>query len=134
MFHALAHPDREALVEYTPDGVRRMTRGELDATINRLANALATRGVAGGSRVAIMLPNGSEFLIAHQALSRLGATAVQIGYRLKAGEIAYILDNAEPSATLVHAEYLEAMTAARTQVGRSGPMIIVGDAPDHNAG
>ncbi|HEV7559027.1 MAG TPA: hypothetical protein VGO00_26320, partial [Kofleriaceae bacterium] len=40
MFHAAAHPDREALVEYGELGVRRMTWGELDATINRLAHAL----------------------------------------------------------------------------------------------
>ena len=48
----------------------------------------------GGGRVALMLPNGIEYLIAQQALARLGATAVQIGYRLKPGEIAYILGNA----------------------------------------
>ena len=129
MYHAAAHPDREALVEYAADGVRRMTWGELDATINRLANALFARGVTGGSRVALMLPNGGEYLIAQQALARLGATAVQIGYRLKAGEIAHILGNAEPRATLVHADYLAAMTDARTQVGARGPMIVVGE-PD----
>ncbi|TMQ02827.1 MAG: AMP-dependent synthetase [Deltaproteobacteria bacterium] len=128
MYHAAAHPDREALVEYTGDGVRRMTWGELDATINRLANALFARGVVGGSPVALMLPNGGEYLIAYQALARLGATAVQIGYRLKPAEIAHILDNAQPRATLVHAEYLAAMTAARAQVGTAGPMIVVGDA------
>jgi fatty-acyl-CoA synthase len=129
MFHAIAHPDREAVIEYAEHGVRRMTWGELDATINRLANALAARGVAGGSRVAILLPNGAEYLIAHQALARLGATAVQIGYRLKAGEIAHILDNAEPQATIVHAAYVSAMIQAREQVGKAGPLIIVGDAP-----
>jgi fatty-acyl-CoA synthase len=127
MYHAAAHPDREALVEYAADGVRRMTWGELDATINRLANALFARGVAGGSRVAVMLPNGAEYLIAQHALARLGATAVQIGYRLKAGEIAHILGNAEPRATLVHAEYLAAMTEARAQVGGAGPMLVVGE-------
>ena len=133
MFHAAAHPDREALVEYdTADGSpRRMTWGELDATINRLANALIARGAGGGSRVALMLPNGSEYLIAQQALARIGATAVQIGYRLKAAEIAYILSNAEPQATLVHAAFVDAMTAARAQAGdRGGALIVVGDPPE----
>ena len=127
MFHAAAHPDKEALVEYGATGVTRMTWGELDATINRLANALRARGVTGGSRVALMLPNGREYLIAQQALARLGAIAVQIGYRLKAGEIAHILANAEPTATLVHADHLDAMAEARVQVSRGGPMIVVGD-------
>jgi fatty-acyl-CoA synthase len=126
MFHAAATPDKEALVEYGADGVRRMTWGEFDATINRLANALQARGIASGSRVALVLPNGREYLIAQQALARLGATAVQIGYRLKASEIAYILSNAEPGATLVHADYASVLHDARAQAGKGGPMIVVG--------
>jgi len=128
MFHAAAHPDKEAIVEYgaASGGVRRMTWGELDAAINRLAHALHSRGVSGGARVALMLPNGSEYLIAQQALARLGATAVQIGYRLKAGEIAYILSNSEPRATIVFAEYLATMRAARAQAALSGPIVVVG--------
>ena len=126
MFHAAAQPDKEAVVEYGEDGVRRMTWGEFDATINRLAHALVARGVRGGGRVALMLPNGSEYLIAQQALARLGATAVQIGYRLKPNEIAFILENSEPTATVVHAEYVGAIRDARAIAGRGGQMIVVG--------
>ena len=126
MYHAAAHPDKDALVEYGEHGVRRLSWGEFDATINRLAQALVARGIGAGGRVALMLPNGSEYLIAQQALARLGATAVQIGYRLKAGEIAYILSNSEPKVTLVHADYLAAMREARAQSGSSGPIIVVG--------
>ena len=126
MYHAAVHPDKEAIVEYKADGsVRRMTWGELDATINRVAHALANRGVRGGGRVAIMLPNGVEYLLAQQALARLGATAVQIGYRLKAGEIAYILENSGPVATIVHADFLPQMRDARSQVKTSDPMVVV---------
>jgi fatty-acyl-CoA synthase len=137
MFHAAAHPDKEALVEYGERGVRRLTWGELDATINRLAHALVDRGVRGGSRIALMLPNCIEYLIAQQALARLGATAVQIGYRSKAGEIAYILQNAEPVATIVHADHQAAMDEARAQVGPNagGPQIVVGGVlPTNGAG
>lgn len=126
MFHAAAHPDKEALVEYGTHGVGRMSWGELDAAINRLANALITRGVRGGTRVALMLPNSSEYLIAQQALARLGASAVQIGYRLRAGEVAYILENSEPAATIVYDEYLGTMIQARAQSSKGGPMIVCG--------
>jgi fatty-acyl-CoA synthase len=125
MFHAAAHPDKEAIVEYGEDGVRRLSWGELDATINRLAHSLVARGVRGGSRVALMLPTGSEYQIAQQARARLGATAVQIGYRLKAGEIAYILENSEPTATIVHAEYVGPMLEARKTAGKGGAMLVV---------
>ncbi len=127
MFHAAAHPDKEALVEYGEHGVKRYTWGELDATINRLGNALIARGVHGGGRVALMLPNGSEYLLAQQTLARIGASAVQIGYRLKAGEVAYILDNSQPAATIVYADYLPTMLEARKQAGgKGGPLIVVG--------
>jgi fatty-acyl-CoA synthase len=130
VFHAAAHPDKEALVEYTAHGVKRMTWGEMDATVNRLANALTARGAGPGSRVALMLPNSSEYLIAQQALARLGASAVQIGYRLKAGEIAYILSNADPQATIVHPDYLAVMHEARAQADKRGPIIVAGDLPE----
>lgn len=130
MLHAVTHPDKEAIVEYGADGVRRTTWGELDALVNRLAHALVARGVRGGGRVAVMLPNGTEYLIVQQALARLGATAVQIGFRLKAGEIAYILSNAEPVATVVHAEHLAAMRAARAESRTTTPMLVVGGDDD----
>ncbi|HEY4182854.1 MAG TPA: AMP-binding protein [Kofleriaceae bacterium] len=125
MAHAAAHPDKEALIEYGEHGVSRFTYGELDATINRLAGALVTRGLAKGGRVAMMLPNGKEYLIAQQALARIGGTAVQLGYRSKAGEIAYILDNADPVATIVHASFLPTMRDARSQSGKGGALIVV---------
>jgi fatty-acyl-CoA synthase len=128
MFHAATHPDKEAIVEYGESGVRRLTWGEFDATINRLAHALVARGVGGGGRVALMLPNGIEYLIAQQALARIGGTAVQIGYRLKPGEIAYILENSQPAATVVHADFIGAMREARKQVGKGGAMLVVGGA------
>jgi len=126
MFHAATHPEKEAVIEYGENGVTRMTWGEFDATINRLCNALHARGVTGGTRVAIMLPNSREYLIAQQALARLGATAVQIGYRLKAYEVAFILENSQPVATIVHADYLGTIREARKIAKRSDRMIAVG--------
>ncbi len=130
MYHAASHPDKEALIEYGDDGVKRLTWGELDATINRLAHALVDRGVTGGARVALMLPNGSEYLIAQQALARLGATAVQIGYRSKPAEIAYILGNAEPKVTIVQHAFLDGMREARKLAGTTSPMLVIGAGAD----
>ncbi|HZJ63514.1 MAG TPA: AMP-binding protein, partial [Kofleriaceae bacterium] len=126
----------EALVEYGEPGTspRRLTWGQFDATINQLCHALVRRGVKGGDRIALMLPNSSEYLIAQQALARIGCTAVQIGYRLKAGEIAYILGNAEPTATIVHAAYQDTMAEARAQARTTGPVIVIGASNGKTAG
>ncbi|HRC54475.1 MAG TPA: AMP-binding protein [Kofleriaceae bacterium] len=128
LFHGITQPSKEAIVEYGARGTRRLTWGQLHALINRVCHALLDRGVTPGAKVALMLPNGVEFLVAQAALARLGATAVQIGYRSKAPEISHILDNAEPQACIFHARFLAAMQEARGHGdprGHGGPALVV---------
>jgi fatty-acyl-CoA synthase len=87
--HALNSPDRDALI----DGERRFTYRQLDERVDRLAAALDTLGVGAGERVAVMLRNGHEYLETQWAVTRRSAVLVQIGYRLKAAEVAYILEH-----------------------------------------
>jgi fatty-acyl-CoA synthase len=121
MWHAQMNPDKECLV----DGDRRYTWREFDREVNRLGHALAARGGAGG-RVACMLANGAEYVIAQQALARIGGTAVQIGYRSKAAEIAFILGNSEPQAAVVGASYLPVFAEAMAIAGQHPRVIVVG--------
>jgi fatty-acyl-CoA synthase len=125
LLHGITQPEKEAIVEYGAHGVRRLRWGELNALVNRLCHALRARGVDAGSRVAVMLPNGVEVLVAQAALARLGATLVQIGYRSKAPEIAHILGNAEPGASVIHAAFLDAVSAARGSCGDTSPVLVV---------
>ena len=124
MLHAHNKPEKIALIE----GNHRRRYDELDREINQIAQGLAERGVGPRGKVALMLPNCSEYLIVQQALGRLGATGVQIGYRLKAAEIAYILDNAQPDAVVVRFEYLAEMRAA-IAAAEGTPSLIVCRAP-----
>lgn len=128
--HAATQPEKVAVIEYGDRGVRRLTWGEFDAMVNRAANALVARTVRGGSRVAVMLPNCLEYLIAQQALARLGATAVQIGYRSKPGEIAHILRNANPSLAIAHSATLAAVRDAYARVGGQAPLLVVDGSRD----
>ena len=57
---------------------RRLTYGELDGWVNRVAHVLAARGLGPGGRVAMLLPNGPEFLAVTHAAAKLGALAVPI--------------------------------------------------------
>jgi long-chain acyl-CoA synthetase len=83
-------PDKPAIL-FEGD---RLTYGELNATVNRLANALSGRGVAKGDRVAIYLPNIPAFVICYLASVRIGAIAVSVNAMLKAEELSYILNDA----------------------------------------
>jgi long-chain acyl-CoA synthetase len=69
-----------------------MTFAEVEADSNRLASALARElGVTRGERVAILLANCPEFVVADFALMKAGLIRVPINPRYTAGEITFIL-------------------------------------------
>lgn len=97
--HARTDPDRVAVTFGDTD----RTYAELDARAARLAGALAERGVTVGDRVAVLLPNRAEYVEAIVALSRLGAIAVLLNFRLTAPEIRHQLSDSGASAMLTDA-------------------------------
>ena len=115
--NAAATPDRTALV----CGARRLTYGDLDRWTNRIANALAARGLGAGGRVAVLLPNGPEFLAVTHAAGKLGALAVPINYRWRRNEIAYVLEDAAPEVFVLDEAFLPEALPARAAAGRPAP-------------
>ncbi|MBU2552174.1 MAG: long-chain fatty acid--CoA ligase [Proteobacteria bacterium] len=69
---AKKHPDRDALVYMG----RRISYAELDRLANRFANGLERLGVRAGDRVALLLPNIPQIVIAYFGLWRMGAVSV----------------------------------------------------------
>ena len=55
---------------------KRITYAELDGLVNRLSHALSGLGVKKGDRVALMLPNIPQMVIAYYGTLRIGAIAV----------------------------------------------------------
>ncbi len=84
---AVRHPQRVGLVFRD----RSFTFADLDAAVNRTANALADRGVGRGDRVAVLSHNCDVFVVLYFALARLGAVSVPVNFMLTAEEVAYIL-------------------------------------------
>ena len=64
---------------------------DFDKVVDRLAGALAARGIAAGDRVAVLARNSHGFAALRFALARLGSVLVPINFMLKADEVAYIL-------------------------------------------
>ena len=115
--HALHSPERPALVA----GSLRLSYGELDARINRLAHGLHSLGIGPGDRVAMMLHNGPEWLELTAAYSYLRAIGVQVGYRLKPKEVAYLLENSGAKALIFHATFASTVEGALAEMGPIGP-------------
>ena len=94
--NARREPTRTALVF----GDSSLTFAELDERVNRLANALAARGVGRGDQVAVLMYNALEVVESFFACQKLGACPVPVNFRLAPSELAYILEDSESVAVL----------------------------------
>ncbi|MDO9514566.1 MAG: AMP-binding protein [Syntrophales bacterium] len=73
---------------------------ELDRAVNAFGNRLKALGVTQGDKVAIMLPNIPEFIVAYFATLKLGAVAVTINIQSTPHELLYLLDNCDARACI----------------------------------
>ncbi len=96
-------PDRVAIVE----GARSWTYADLDARSDELA-----AGLTHGERISTLTGNTGEHVALMFACAKAGAILHPISWRLAPAEIAYQLDDAEPSAFLVEDEHRELGDAA----------------------
>jgi long-chain acyl-CoA synthetase len=86
------YPDRVALSV----GGKRLTFRALNARIEQIASALHQLGFEAGDRLAIHLPNGSEYLELIYACSRLGIIVVPLNTRYSTSELDRVLTDASP--------------------------------------
>ncbi len=97
----------EAAVARRPDGdavicgAERLTWRALQVQADALAAGLAQRGIARGDRVALLLGNRTEFVVATFALARLGAVVVPLSIRSQQPEVVYALENCGAAGVLV---------------------------------
>ncbi|MFC5458888.1 class I adenylate-forming enzyme family protein [Massilia niabensis] len=97
---AVFHPERDAIV--FPD--TRSTYGALLDGAVAVARALLALDVKPGEHVGLMAANGLAFVEAFFGIAMLGCVAVPLHARHKAGELAYIIENADLVAVLTTAE------------------------------
>ena len=93
------------------------THGDALIEAARSANALRGSGVCRGDRVAIILPNGPDFLRAWFGAALLGATIVPINPALTGTLLARPFALAQPSVTVVHPDYPGLSTLAEAELG-----------------
>ncbi|MDT7627291.1 MAG: hypothetical protein QOF99_8192 [Pseudonocardiales bacterium] len=96
---AEVYPDKTAIVY----GDRRYSYAEFAEAATQVARALRASGIAPGDRVAYLLPNLPEMLVAHFAVPLAGAVLVAINTRLSTDEVRYILDHSGAKLLVVDA-------------------------------
>jgi acyl-CoA synthetase (AMP-forming)/AMP-acid ligase II len=113
---AAARGDRPALIDCV-DG-RTLTYGELARSVERVAAALAARGLAKGDVFAIWCPNGIEFVIAYYGALTAGAVVTTINPLATAEDAAHQLGQAHARWLLTTQElFAEKAAAAAADAG-----------------
>ena len=79
---------------------RKLTWSELDRYASGFARELSTQGVSAGDRVAILLPNGVEFVVAFLATLKLGATPAPLNPLVKDEELAAFIADLRPKLSV----------------------------------
>ena len=117
-------PDRTA-IHFDGEAVSFM---ELQQRSNRLANAMADRGVGRGDRVAFMQVNCNQAIEVYFATAQLDAIYVPINFRAKTEELDQMLNIAQPSLLFIGERYLSLVrSGGGSNLGISSDQIIILD-------
>ena len=116
-------PDRDALV---CGDVRRSWR-EYDDRAARIAGFLRSRGFRPDSKAAIYLHNSNEYLEAQYGVFKARGVPVNVNYRYKFDELAYLLDNADAEVVFFQACYAARIWEIRNRLPRVTTYIQVDD-------
>ena len=117
-------PDKTAVIY----GRRRITYAELAAEAMRVACALRASGVEPGDRVAYLMPNLPEMLVAHYAVPLAGGVLVAVNTRLTAEEVAYIFGHSGAKIVVADAALLPTAMAAARDVAAVAELVVAQDA------
>ena len=102
---ASAIPDKEAIVL----AARRITYGELDATSNRVANALLKLGMKKGTHVALLVSHSPEWVINYFGVVKGGGIAVLINTALKTPELDSLLRDSDSQILITEKKFSETL-------------------------
>lgn len=92
------------------------TYAQLDNLVDSAASGLYDTGIRKGDRVALILGNCPEFVIAYYGILRAGAVVVPINPVYTAGEISYILSNSQAKAVITHSSLEETVSPLREKL------------------
>jgi fatty-acyl-CoA synthase len=121
---AQRQPDRVALVA---DDASLDYEG-LSKRINRYARWARSAGVAKGDTVALIMPNGIDYVAAWLGISRVGGVVALINTKLVGQSLAHCIDVAKPAQIIVAHELNEALDSASPHLQTEAKVWTHGDA------
>lgn len=114
---AAKEPDRVCLQHFDPAGQHQsLTYRQLTDQSSSVANGLISLGIKAGDRVAILLPQSFETVIAHVAIYKLGAIALPLALLFGPDALLYRLKDAGVSALFTDEFGFRKVNAIRGQL------------------
>jgi len=126
---AAGYPDRVCLQHFSPDGHHlSLTYGELAGRSASLANAFVALGLKSGERIALLLPQSFETVIAHVAIYKIGGIALPLALLFGAEALEYRLKASGAAAIVTNAFGLSRLADLRSKLPDLKHVIVTGDA------
>ncbi len=110
--HARYRPDHLAVVFES----HRVTFRQLNARVNRLANALLAAGLSKGDKIATVLPNCLEQLDVYWAAAKTGIVVVPMSPLLQDSGLVALLDNSDSKLVISTAAFAGALDRVRDKL------------------
>jgi acyl-CoA synthetase (AMP-forming)/AMP-acid ligase II len=126
--HAAATPDKAAII--MAESGESVTYATLNARSNQLAQLLASRGLAPGDAIAVMMENHPRYLEVTWAAQRSGLYYTAVSSRLTAGEIEYILNDCGAKAFVTSYALREAAAQVLNRIPRVHTKLMIGGVID----
>ena len=128
---AARDPERVCLAHFSPDGHHRsLTYRSLAAQSSAFANALVSLGIERGDRVALLLPQSFETVIAHVAIYKAGAIALPLALLFGVEALEYRLKTAGAAAIVTNAFGLDRVRPVRDRLPELRHVLSVDDHAD----
>jgi acyl-CoA synthetase (AMP-forming)/AMP-acid ligase II len=108
---------------------RRWTYAQLIERARRLGAFLYAAGARRGSRIAMLAMNCPEWFDYYAACEIHGFVAQTVNFRLTKPEIAYVLEDGEPTVLIFEEAYAEIVAGLREQTPSIREWVCIGDAP-----
>jgi acyl-CoA synthetase (AMP-forming)/AMP-acid ligase II len=120
---AVAHPYGEFAIQRE----RCLRVGEAVCLANRLAHALLSGGIGIGDRIAILSKNSLEYAALFFGISKAGAVALPLNFRLAPPEWRFILNDSTAVVLLASPEFVQGIDAIRQELPGIRRFVTIGD-------
>ncbi|KEQ24259.1 class I adenylate-forming enzyme family protein [Paenibacillus tyrfis] len=108
--NARKFPDKDAFITAS----NRLTYGDMNRIVNRLARYLLDEGVQRGDRIAVMSRNNEHFFYAFFACMKIGSIPMPMNIRLTPAELRAIFQNSNANGVLYENELSETVAALKS--------------------